>query len=133
MLRTITDEPGKFRLEHDPEHDCYIMHWRSYHGPHYRKAIETLLAELGKQRASTYVSDASQPTDVQSQEDIAWIALRMQEMPRLGVKRVIVVQPASFIAKMGSKRMAATAASVGLQRTEVGSLGEAMALTRKAA
>lgn len=133
MVRTITDEPGKFRLEHDAEHDCYIMHWRSYHGAHYRKAIETLLAELSKQRAATYVSDASAPTDVQSQEDMAWVVLRMQEMPKLGVKRVIVVQPASFIAKMGSRKIAATAASAGLQRIEVGSLGEAMALTRKAA
>jgi hypothetical protein len=73
------------------------------------------------------------PTDVQSQQDLAWIATRMQELPKLGVKRVIVVQPASFIAKMGSKKLAASAASAGLERVEVASLGEAMALARKAA
>jgi len=130
MNREVLHVPGKVRLEHDPEHRCFIMHWSSYHGPHYRTAIETLLRELKAHGAATYISDASRPTDVQSQEDLAWIATRMQEMPKLGVKRVVVVQPASFVARMGARKLGQTAASAGLERLEVATLDEALALAR---
>ncbi len=130
MTRQVLHIPGKVRLEHDPERKCFIMHWSSYHGPHYRQAIETLLAEVKAHGALTYISGASRPTDVQSQEDLAWIAVRMQEMPKLGVKRVVVVQPSSFVAKMGSRKLGQTAVSAGLERLEVATLDEALALAR---
>jgi hypothetical protein len=130
MVRQVLHEAGKVTLEHDAEHGCFIMHWFSYHGPHYRQAIEALLKEIRAHGAVTYISDASRPTDIQSQEDLAWIAIKMKEMPRLGVKRVIVVQPSSFVAKMGSKKLGQTAASAGLERVDVNTLAEALSLVR---
>ena len=129
-MNVIFSEPGKAVLEHDAARGLYVMHWSSYLGPHYRKAIEALLAAVKKTGARVYISDASRPTDVQSQDDLKWIATVAAQLPANGVKQMIVVLPSSAIAKMGARRLGKTMLEHGLHRHEVASLDEALALAK---
>jgi hypothetical protein len=132
-MNVIFSEPGRVLLEHDPANSVYVMHWHSYLGPHYRKAIEALLASVKKTGARVYISDASRPTDVQSQDDLKWIATVARQLPANGVKQMIVVLPKSSIAKMGAKRLGSTMVENGLERHEVASMEDALALSRRLA
>lgn len=129
-MNTLFAEANKVILQHDPARKLFVMQWITYHGPHYRKAIGALIEATKQYGATTYISDASRPTDVQSQEDLKFVAEAAQELAKSGVKTFIFVQPKSLIAKMGAKRVMQAANDQGIQRHEVASIEEALALVR---
>jgi hypothetical protein len=131
-MKTIYSEPNKGVLEHDAERKLFVMHWYSFHGPHYRKAIDALLAALKEHGGRAYISDSSRPTDVQSQEDLKYVTSAAAVMVKAGIKEFVVVQPRSAIAKMGARRVAQVASDSGVSKHEVATLDEALQIARAA-
>ena len=132
-MKTILTLPGLTRLDHDPVAKIFAMHWSSYHGPHFRQAIETMLAECKRSGVFAYISNASAAKDVPTQPDFQWVESHVKpELLKAGLKRFITVVPASAIAKMGTQRFGKVAANAGVETYTVASLDEALEAAKAA-
>ncbi|MFZ5442611.1 MAG: hypothetical protein ACOZQL_21560 [Myxococcota bacterium] len=135
-MKTIYSEPNLVTLQHDAALRCYAMHWQSYHGPHFRRAVEAMLADVKKNGLDAYISDASVAKDVPQPADFQWVESHVKaELVKGGIKKFITIIPASAIAKMGANRFGKVASNAGVETWQVASMAEALdAVTgRKAA
>lgn len=127
-MKTIYSEPNLVTVEFDPALRTYATHWQSYHGPHFRRAIEALLVEVKKTGLDAYISDASVAKDVPQPADFQWVETVVKvELVKGGIKRFITILPASAIAKMGASRFGKIASTAGVETWQVASLAEALA------
>lgn len=129
-MPTLYEEDGLVKVEFNPSKRLVILSWRSLHGPHYRKGLNAMLAEVKKLTVTTLISDTSIATGVQSAEDLAYVDQIAKQLVAFGVKRYIVVTPQSAIARMGTTRIAKTVASLEnkIERAAVATLDEALRL-----
>jgi hypothetical protein len=128
----IYEEANKVRVEYDASAKVHAIHWFSLHGPHYRKAIEAMIAHMRKNATLNYISDSSAAKDVQTQEDLEYVKVAAGHLAQAGVKRFVVVMPASAIAKMGANKVVKTAADVGIERHVAPNYDEALRIIRGA-
>ena len=135
-MKTIHTEPGLAQLQYDPDRKLYVIHWSSYHGPHYRRTLEAMLAEVKKTGLKTYITDASLAKDVPLSEDFEWVEkVAKPALVKGGLEKFITVLPASAIAKMTTTRIGKVASSAGLEICQAHSMEEALKFAdgRKAA
>lgn len=124
----IYAEPELVSVEHDPGARCFITHWKSYHGPHFRRAVEAMLKEVARHGIDAYISDASAARDVPEQADFQWVETVVKaELLKGGIKKFITVVPASSIAKMGATRFGKVASTAGVDTWQVASVADALA------
>jgi hypothetical protein len=128
----VYEEAGKVKVEHDPGEKLFAIHWSSLNGPHYRKAVDLMVAAMKEHGVRTYISDSSAAKDVQTQEDLAYLHIVAQQIVEAGAKVFIAVTPASAIAKMGANKVAKAAEGVGVQRHAVATYEEALKVARGA-
>lgn len=127
-MHQLLSEP-KVRIEVDRTTKTYFSQWKSQHGPHYRKGIDLVLADVAKNGITSYITDATAATDVQSQEDLQYLQTTGTKiLIAAGLKRFIIVVPPSAIAKMGANHLDRLAKATGVAHHMVGSVAEALAL-----
>lgn len=128
----VYEEPNKVSIEYDPVGKIYSLHWKSLNGPHYRKALDFLLAHLKKNGLKSLISDSSAAKDVQSQEDLAFVQGAVGQLSQYGARCYVAVVPASAIAKMGMKKVVQAMETTQLVRHTAPTYDEALTIARAA-
>lgn len=121
-MHELLSEP-KVRIEVDRLTKTYFSQWKSQHGPHYRKGIDLVLADVAKNGITSYITDATAATDVQSQDDLQYLQTTGTKiLIAAGLKRFIIVVPPS------ANHLDRLAKATGVAHHMVGSVAEALAL-----
>jgi hypothetical protein len=126
-MHTILDIPGLVTLEGDRIKRLYVTHWKKYFGPHFKKVLEALLAEVKTTGVQHYISNASAARDVPSPEDFQWVETQVKPaLLKAGLKKFITVVPASSLGKMTTMRFGKLASEAGVETYQVESLQQGL-------
>ncbi|MFZ5442610.1 MAG: hypothetical protein ACOZQL_21555 [Myxococcota bacterium] len=127
-MNVIYSEPNLVTIEHDPQTRCFVSHWTKLNGPHFRRALEALLAAARLHGIEAHLSDAGRVSDLPALADFQWAETFLRsELVRAGLRRFINVVPTTTVVSLGAVRFGRVAASASVETWQVGSLNEAFA------